>query len=100
MTTSSREIAARGTEIVMPHKGGPEVLQTRRREVPRAGAGEAVVRVEAAGVSFAEVQMLRGRYYNQPRFPFVPGSHLVGTVSEVGDGTRDFAVGQRVAALT
>ncbi len=50
MTTSSREIAARGTEIVMPHKGGPEVLQTRRREVPRAGAGEAVVRVEAAGI--------------------------------------------------
>jgi NADPH:quinone reductase-like Zn-dependent oxidoreductase len=35
------------------------------------------VRVEAAGVSFAEQQMRRGKYYDQPRFPFVPGYDLV-----------------------
>jgi NADPH:quinone reductase-like Zn-dependent oxidoreductase len=40
-------------------------------------------------VSFAEVLMLRGQYFTQPRFPFVPGYDLVSTVSEVGDCARD-----------
>ena len=47
------------------------------------------MRVEATGVSFAEQQMRRGKYYDQPKFPFVPGYDLVGT-----------AGGRRVAALT
>jgi len=46
--------------------------------------------VEASGVSFAEQQMRRGKYYDQPKFPFVPGYDLVG-VDESG---------RRVAALT
>lgn len=55
--------AAPGIEIVMSHEGGPEVLEVRRRD-PRAPApGQVSVRVEAAGVSFAEVQMLKGRYF-------------------------------------
>ena len=88
------------TEIVMTSKGGPEVLRIRQRTLPPPRAGEAVLRVAAAGVSFAERQMLRGRYFAQPRFPFVPGYDIVGTVAEVGPGVRDVAVGQRVAAMT
>ncbi len=42
--------------------------------------------MEATGVSFAEQQMRRGRYYDQPPFPFVPGYDLVGTVQAVGEG--------------
>src|SRR3712207_559261 len=59
-----------------------------------------MVRVEAAGVSFAEVQMLRGRYFGQPRFPFVPGYDLVGIAEGVGEGVDGGLIGQRVAALT
>jgi NADPH:quinone reductase-like Zn-dependent oxidoreductase len=93
--------AARGgTEIVMPREGGPEVLRVGRRERPIPSPNEAVVRVEAAGVSFAEVQMLKGRYFAQPKFPFVPGYDLVGTVEEVGGGVDGGLVGRRVAALT
>ncbi|ELY92258.1 medium chain dehydrogenase/reductase family protein [Natrialba taiwanensis] len=84
----------------MPHTGGPNILQKRKRDLPPAKADEVRVRVEAAGFSFAEVQMLRGRYFNQPRFPFVPGYDLVGTVTDVGPGVSDLAVGKRVAALT
>lgn len=85
----------------MPREGGPEVLEVARRDAPRrAKGGEAVVRVEAAGVSFAEVQMLKGRYFMQPRFPFVPGYDLVGEVESVGEGVDGRLVGQRVAALT
>ena len=101
MTTKRNETGAEaGMEVVMPHGGGPGVLEVARRESTRPKVGEAVVRVEAAGVSFAEVQMLKGRYFNQPKFPFVPGYDLVGTVEEVGDGVGEELLGRRVAALT
>ena len=88
------------TEIVMPREGSPEVLMVGRRGSPIPAPNQAVVRVEAAGVSFAEVQMLKGRYFMQPKFPFVPGYDLVGTVEEVGGDVDGGLVGQRVAALT
>ena len=101
MAETNRTGRAADTEIVMPREGGPDVLVVARRESPRdLKGGEAVVRVEAAGVSFAEVQMLRGRYFNQPKFPFVPGYDLVGIVEGIGESVDDGLVGRRVAALT
>jgi NADPH:quinone reductase-like Zn-dependent oxidoreductase len=89
------------TEIVLPGTVEPEGLQISTRELPEPRAGQAVVRVEATGVSFAEQQMRRGKYYDQPPFPFVPGYDLVGEVELLGeDGDAEIAVGQRVAALT
>ena len=87
------------TEIVLPGVGEPESLQVRSRELPDPHAGQALVRVEATGVSFAEQQMRRGKYYDQPPFPFVPGYDLVGIVERSG-GDGGPPVGQRVAALT
>jgi len=86
------------TEIVLPGIGEPETLQVRTRTLPEPEAGEVVVRVAATGVSFAEQQMRRGKYYDQPPFPFVPGYDLVGVVERSGAGGP--AVGQPVAALT
>lgn len=58
----------------------------------------------ATGVSFAEQQMRRGKYYDQPAFPFVPGYDVVGVVERLGDpasgSTQVLHVGQRVAAVT
>ena len=101
MTKTNETGAEMGIEVVMPREGGPEVLEVARRDAPRhPKAGETVVRVEATGVSFAEVQMLKGRYFMQPKFPFVPGYDLVGEVESVGEGVDGGLVGQRVAALT
>ena len=88
------------TEIVLPGTVEPEGLQITTRELPDPRPDQAVVRVEATGVSFAEQQMRRGKYYDQPPFPFVPGYDLVGTIERLGDGGRDLSVGRRVAALT
>ena len=77
--------------IELPGIGEPETLQVRERELPTPGPGQVVVRVEATGVSFAEQQMRRGKYYDQPKFPFVPGYDLVGVREDTG---------ARVAALT
>ncbi|WP_432157999.1 medium chain dehydrogenase/reductase family protein [Streptomyces sp. bgisy153] len=86
-------------EVVLPGKVEPEGLQIRHVAVPVAGPGQVVVRVEATGVSFAEQQMRRGRYYDQPPFPFVPGYDLVGTVRSTGEGVEPGLAGTRVAAL-
>jgi NADPH2:quinone reductase len=68
--------------------------------MPGPGAGQALIRVEATGISFAEQAMRRGRYYGQPPFPFVPGYDLVGTVTAAGPGADRGLIGQRVAAVT
>jgi NADPH:quinone reductase-like Zn-dependent oxidoreductase len=87
-------------EIVLPGLVDPEGLQVTRRRLAAPGAGQVRLRMEATGVSFAEQQMRRGKYYDQPPFPFVPGYDLVGTVTEVGDGVDPALVGDRFAALT
>lgn len=84
----------------MTGKRGPSVLARATRALGAPGPGQALVKVLASGVSFAEVQMPRGRYPGQPAFPFVPGYDLVGTVVAVGAGVPNSLVGARVAALT
>ncbi|MFD9462637.1 medium chain dehydrogenase/reductase family protein [Streptomyces sp. NPDC060027] len=86
-------------EVVLPGKVEPEGLEIRHGAVPVAGPGQVVIRMEATGVSFAEQQMRRGRYYDQPPFPFVPGYDLVGTVLTTGQGVDPGLAGTRVAAL-
>ncbi len=87
-------------EIVLPGAVPPRDLVVRTTSLGGVVAGRARLRMEATGVSFAEQQMRRGRYYDQPPFPFVPGYDLVGTVVAVGGGVDPALVGRRVAAVT
>ena len=86
-------------EVVLPGTVEPEGLQLRRGAVPTPGPGQVLIRMEATGVSFAEQQMRRGRYYDQPPFPFVPGYDVVGRVTATGEGVEASLAGVRVAAL-
>jgi NADPH2:quinone reductase len=79
--------------------GGPEVLRLEDVPDPQPGEGQAVVRVEAAGVNFVDVYFRTG-LYKGPALPFVPGQEAAGTVTAVGPGVAeaaDIAVGDRVA---
>lgn len=87
-------------EIALPGNVEPEALQMKTRTLPPLAAGELCVHVEAAGVSYAEVQMRFGRYPGQPAFPFVPGYDIVGRVVAVGPGVSPDLVGRRIASLT
>lgn len=87
------------TEVVLPGIVAPEGLKIRHGAVPEAGRGQILIAMEASGVSFAEQQMRRGRYYDQPPFPFVPGYDLVGRVLTTGEGVEPELAGRRVAAL-
>ncbi|MET7932081.1 medium chain dehydrogenase/reductase family protein [Streptomyces sp. NPDC005322] len=88
------------TEVVLPGPVEPEGLRLRTRPLPEPGPGQALVAVEASGVSFAEQQMRRGKYYDQPPFPFVPGYDLVGMVAATGAGVDPALRGRRFAVLT
>lgn len=81
--------------IVARHAGGPEVLELAERDRPEAGPGQVVIRVGAAGVNFIDTYKRSGVY--QVPFPFTPGSEAAGTVTSVGAGVTDLAVGDRVA---
>jgi NADPH2:quinone reductase len=81
--------------------GGPEVLVLRQIKMPRAAAGEVLIKLDYAGVSFADVYMRRG-YYKPPhtyatRLPFTPGVDGVGRVAEIGEGVSGLAAGDHVA---
>ncbi|MBT2388798.1 zinc-binding dehydrogenase [Streptomyces sp. ISL-1] len=97
-TQATKQFTA--TEVVLPGAVEPEGLELRRGPAPVPGDGQVLLAMEATGVSFAEQQMRRGKYYDQPPFPFVPGYDLVGRVVDVGSGTEPHLVGRRFAALT
>ncbi|MCG8919142.1 medium chain dehydrogenase/reductase family protein [Actinokineospora sp. PR83] len=90
----------RATEVVLPGLVEPDGLRVTARDLPEPAAGQVVLRMEATGVSFAEQQMRRGKYYDQPAFPFVPGYDVVGAVTAVGPRVDPAMVGRRYAAVT
>jgi NADPH2:quinone reductase len=83
-------------KAVRVHKpGGPEGLVYEDVPDPKAGAGQVVVKVEAIGLNFAEVN--RRRNANAASLPMPIGGEAAGTVVEVGSGVTEFKVGERVA---
>lgn len=80
-------------------KGGPEVLALQDGEMSPPGPGEAVVRVEASGVSFGDVLLRVGVIPGGPKPPFTPGYDVTGLVLEVGPGVTAVSPGQPVTAL-
>jgi len=81
--------------IRVHRKGGPEVLQLEEMPTPRPAAGEALVRVEAAGVNYMDVYMRTGAYGGE--MPVTLGAEGAGVVEAVGEGVSDLRVGERVA---
>ena len=76
--------------------GPVESHKVEEIEDPRAEAGQVVVDVKAAGVSFPDVLIVQGKYQFQPPFPFSPGGEIAGVISEVGEGVVDWKIGDRV----
>jgi NADPH2:quinone reductase len=75
--------------------GGPETMQWCEMPLPVPGRGQLRVRVHASGINFAETRMRAGTYSGQ-ELPFVMGMESAGVVEAVGEGVKDFAVGDRV----
>ncbi|MEM9581048.1 MAG: NADPH:quinone oxidoreductase family protein [Pseudomonadota bacterium] len=66
-------------------------------EKPLPGKGELQLRISACGLNFADLLMQSGTYQEIPPLPFTLGMEVAGTVSELGEGVANVAVGDRVA---
>ena len=83
--------------VVCASFGGLESLSLGEIENPQAAAGQILVDVHAASVSFMDCLMVAGKYQMRPQTPFVPGTDAAGVVSAVGEGVTRFRPGDRVA---
>ena len=96
LTTGSVDMKT--IEISRP--GGPEVLKLVDAELPKAEAGQVVIRVAAAGVNRPDLAQRAGRYPVPKDANPRPGLEVAGVIEDVGEEVLDFAVGDRVMALT
>jgi len=77
--------------------GGPEELQLQELPPPKPGAGEVLVRVQAAGVNYADIYFRNGAVPRPTPFPFTLGIEGAGVVEAVGEGVTELKRGDRVA---
>jgi NADPH2:quinone reductase len=71
---------------VITRHGGPETLVIEDTPEPVPSAGEELVRVEAAGVNFADTMAAKGGYPGTPKPPLIAGREFCGTRQR--DGVR------------
>ena len=73
---------------------GKNKIRVEEVEKPRAGAGEAVIRVTLTTICGTDLHIVRGEY------PVVPGLVIghepVGVIEELGEGVSGYAIGDRV----
>src|SRR5207249_1958116 len=67
--------------------GGPDVMKLEDAPEPQPKPGEAVVKIEAAGVNFIDVYQRSGLY--KLEMPLTLGLEAGGTVTAVGPGVTD-----------
>ena len=85
--------------VVVSAFGPPESLDTTGEvPLPSPGEGEVVLGVHAAGLNFADLLVVEGKYQSLPDLPFVPGKEIAGEVTAIGPGVSQLKVGDRVLA--
>jgi L-iditol 2-dehydrogenase len=79
---------------------GREDVRIEQVPIPKAEAGELIVRVDAALTCGTDLKVFRRGYHARMIVPpALFGHEQAGTVIEVGEGTEGFATGDRVVAL-
>ncbi|MFL6734384.1 MAG: zinc-binding dehydrogenase [Sphingomicrobium sp.] len=80
---------------------GPRTFRIVEVALPEPGAGQVRIKLEGSGVCASNLTPWQGPDWMQ--FPTEPGGlghEGWGTIDEVGDGVTEFAIGDRVAALS
>ena len=79
--------------------GPPSGLVVEDVPALKAGPGQVVVGVKAAGVNFPDGLIIGGTYQVKPPLPFTPGLEVSGVVKEVGEGVTGLKPGMRVVSF-
>ena len=88
--------------VRLHREGGPEQLVYEDAPEPELGAGDALIRVHATGITPAELTWAE-TYRNcdgSERLPAIPGHEVSGVVDSVAHGVNDTSIGDEVYALT
>jgi NADPH:quinone reductase len=93
------QVPAQMTVVAISRPGGPEVLVPETRAVPTPGAGEILIKVEAAGVNRPDVSQRMGHYPPPPGASDLPGLEVSGTVVALGAGATRHRLGDKVMSL-
>jgi NADPH2:quinone reductase len=82
--------------------GDADGLEVVDAVLPTAGRGDVRVHVLASSLQYTDVLIRRHLYPQTARYqpPFVMGYDVVGEIDQIGDGVRDFQIGDRVADMT
>jgi len=95
MTGTPARAVHRTRAITMTRLGGPDVLEVTEVDLPAPRPGEALVKINAAGVNFIDIYRRSGVY--PVALPHRAGTEGAGSVLGVGDGVSEVSVGDRVA---
>lgn len=85
--------------IQMTEFGGPEVMKLVELPTPDPAPEEILIRVNRAGINFADTHTRTNSYVRKATLPLVPGGEVAGIVVSASPDSG-FEEGQRVAALT
>jgi NADPH:quinone reductase len=79
--------------------GGPEVIAVESAPLPKAGPGQVLIAVSAAGVNRPDVAQRAGVYPPPPGATEIPGLEVAGRVVALGEGVTGLNLGDEVCAL-
>ena len=76
--------------------GPPEDMVIEERPTPEPEEGQARVRMACAGLNFADLLIVQGKYQWKPDLPYLPGIEGAGVVDALGPGATGLQLGDRV----
>lgn len=85
--------------ILIERHGPPQAFVEREVPLRALGPTDVHLRVEAAGVNFADLLMRAGLYGTVPERPYSPGFEVAGTLARLGSEVRGWQEGDRAVAL-
>ena len=85
--------------IVVKKYGSPDNLLYQKYKEKKVIDNYIKISVASAGINFADILTIKGRYQERPRPPFSPGLEVAGIVEELGSNVADFKIGQKVMAV-
>jgi D-arabinose 1-dehydrogenase-like Zn-dependent alcohol dehydrogenase len=91
---ATTKVAARPMKVALISKAGG-AFEIVEREIPKPGAGQVRIRVQACGVCHSDVLTKDGSFPGI-QYPRVPGHEVAGIIDEVGAGVTRWKQGQRV----
>jgi D-arabinose 1-dehydrogenase-like Zn-dependent alcohol dehydrogenase len=81
-------------KVVQISKPGAD-FEVVERKIPRPGAGEVRIKVQACGVCHSDLFTKEG-YWPGIQYPRIPGHEVAGVIDELGEGVSAWRRGQRV----